>query len=76
MGKKGNRRGSGQRPAPRGAGRTIVAIGGRPNVGKSALFNRLAGARLAIVDDTPGVTRDRLYADASAFGRPYVLASA
>lgn len=61
-----------QRPGPR-AGRPIVAIVGRPNVGKSALFNRLTGARIAIVEDRPGVTRDRLYADASAFGRDYVL---
>ncbi len=49
----------------------IVAIVGRPNVGKSQLFNRLAGRRLSIVEDTPGVTRDRLYADSDWRGRNF-----
>jgi GTP-binding protein len=51
----------------------VVAIVGRPNVGKSTLFNRLARARVAIVHDRPGVTRDRKYVDTSAFGTPYTL---
>jgi len=49
----------------------IVAILGRPNVGKSTLFNRLAGERLSIVDDTPGTTRDRLMADSEWNGRRF-----
>jgi GTPase len=51
----------------------LVAVVGRPNVGKSTLFNRLARARLAIVHDEPGVTRDRHYTDTTAFGRDYTL---
>ncbi len=51
----------------------IVAIVGRPNVGKSMLFNRLAGQRLSIVEDTPGVTRDRLYADCEWGGRTFTI---
>ena len=51
--------------------RPLVAIVGRPNVGKSLLFNRLAGQRLSIVEDTPGVTRDRLYAACEWDGRRF-----
>lgn len=51
----------------------IVAIVGRPNVGKSTLFNALAGHRISIVKDTPGVTRDRIYADVSWLDRDFTL---
>jgi len=53
--------------------RSVVAIVGRPNVGKSTLFNRLVGKRLSIVEDTPGVTRDRLYAKTDWNGREFDL---
>jgi hypothetical protein len=51
----------------------IIAIVGRPNVGKSTLFNRLVGERLAIVSDTAGTTRDRLYADTDFAGREFTV---
>lgn len=51
----------------------IVAVVGRPNVGKSTLFNVLAGERISIVDDTPGVTRDRIYADCSWLNYDFTL---
>ena len=51
----------------------LVAIVGRPNVGKSMLFNKLVGRRLSIVEDTPGVTRDRLYAEAEWLDRTFDL---
>jgi len=51
----------------------VVAFVGRPNVGKSTLFNKLAGKRISIVDDTPGVTRDRVYADCEWRGRSISL---
>ena len=51
----------------------VVAVVGRPNVGKSTLFNLLAGERISIVEDTPGVTRDRIYADVSWLDKNFTL---
>lgn len=54
-------------------GKPVVAVVGRPNVGKSTLFNMLAGQRISIVKDTPGITRDRIYADVSWLDRSFTL---
>ena len=54
-------------------GKPIVAVVGRPNVGKSTLFNVLAGERISIVKDTPGITRDRIYADVEWLNYKFTL---
>ena len=53
--------------------RPVVAIVGRPNVGKSTLFNALAGERISIVKDTPGVTRDRIYAEVTWLDKQFTM---
>src|SRR3712207_986640 len=54
-------------------GKPIVAIVGKPNVGKSTLFNKLAGKRISIVEDTPGVTRDRIFTEVEWLNKYFTL---
>jgi GTP-binding protein len=70
---RGNRKHDKPALPPRLDERPIIAILGRPNVGKSTLFNRMVGRRASIVEDKPGVTRDRLYANTEIEGRPVTL---
>ena len=58
---------------PTNSTKPVVAVVGRPNVGKSTFFNKVCGRRISIVKDTPGVTRDRLYADAEWCGYTFTL---
>ena len=50
-----------------------VALVGRPNVGKSTIFNKIAGRRISIIDDMPGVTRDRIYSDATYLNKKFSI---